>query len=103
MVRELTEEEMNPVEVSPAQSRAARALINLTQVRLAKLANLSQSMIRDFEKGRRMPTTDELEAIRSAFEARGVEFIVGGQPGVRLRTGRVIRATWDLPPPILDR
>jgi hypothetical protein len=31
-------------------------------------------MIRDFEKGRRMPL-DELEAIRSALEAEGVEFI----------------------------
>jgi hypothetical protein len=52
-----------------------------------------------------MPTIDELEATRSAFEARGIEFIVeiGGQPGVRLRTGRAIRATWDPPPPTLDR
>jgi hypothetical protein len=51
-----------------------------------------------------MPTIGELEAIRSALEAKGAEFTVeiGGQPGVRLRTGRVIRATWD-PPPALGR
>jgi transcriptional regulator with XRE-family HTH domain len=95
---------MNPVEISPAQSRAARALVTLTQVRLARLANVTESMVRDFEKGRRMPTIDELKAIRSALEAKGVEFIVeiGGQPGVRLRTGRVVGATWD-PPPALGR
>ena len=92
--------------ISPAQSRAARGLVNLSQVRLARLANLSESMIRDFEKGRRMPTIDDLEAIRRALEAKGVEFIaeIGGQPGVRLKKGDgVIRATWDPPPPTAPR
>jgi transcriptional regulator with XRE-family HTH domain len=55
---------------------------------LAKLANVSESMIRDFEKGRRMPTIDDLEAIRRALEAKGVAFTNGDQPGVRLRNVR---------------
>jgi transcriptional regulator with XRE-family HTH domain len=71
--------------ISPAQSAAARAVVNLTQVRLARLANISESMIRDFDKGRRVPTIADLEAIRAALEAKGVEFTNGDQPGVRLR------------------
>ncbi len=57
--------------ISPAQSLAARGLLNLSQVKLARLANVSGSMLRDFEKGRRMPTIDDLEAIRRALEAKG--------------------------------
>ncbi len=71
--------------ISPTQSLAARGLLNLSNVRLARLANVSGSMLRDFEKGRRMPTIDDLEAIRRALEAKGVEFTNGDEPGVRLR------------------
>jgi transcriptional regulator with XRE-family HTH domain len=86
---------------TPAQCRAARALVNLSQVRLARLANLSESMIRDFEKGRRMPTVNGPESLRRALEARGIIFVDGNGDGprVRLRKGDgVIRATWDPPP-----
>jgi transcriptional regulator with XRE-family HTH domain len=89
------------VEISPAQSRAARALINLSLVKLARLANLSESMLRDFEKGRRMPTVNEVEALQRTLEAKGVIFGEGSGdgPGVRLRKADgVIRATWDPPP-----
>jgi hypothetical protein len=45
---------------------------------------LSESTIRDFEKGRRVPSINNLAAIRRAREAAGVEFIDGDRPGVRL-------------------
>jgi transcriptional regulator with XRE-family HTH domain len=80
------------VVISPAQSLAARGLLNLSQVKLARLANVSGSMLRDFEKGR-MPTIDDLEAIRRALEAKGVEFTNGDEPGVRLRKEPTKRAT----------
>jgi transcriptional regulator with XRE-family HTH domain len=51
---------------------------------LAARSNLSQSTIRDFEKSRRVPSINNLAAIRRALEAAGVEFIDGNQPGVRL-------------------
>jgi transcriptional regulator with XRE-family HTH domain len=87
------------MEISPAQSLAARGLLNLSLVRLARLANLSQSRVREFEKGRRKLAIDELEAIRRALRAKGVEFTNGDQPGVRLKKADgVIRATWDPPP-----
>jgi hypothetical protein len=59
-------------------------------------------MIRDFEKGRRMPTVNDLEALRRALEAKGIIFVEGNGdgPGVRLRKGDgVLRATWEPPPP----
>ena len=58
--------------IPPAQSLAARGLLNWSQVRLARLANVSGSLLRDFEKGRRKPTVNELEAICRVLEAKGV-------------------------------
>ena len=72
--------------ITAEQSRAARGLLDWSQIRLAKGANLSESTIRDFEKGRRVPGLNNLSAIRRALETAGVEFIEenGGGPGVRL-------------------
>lgn len=73
--------------LTPPQSRAARGLLDWSQTKLAEASNLSESTIRDFEKGRRIPTVNNLAAVRMAFEKAGVEFIPenGGGPGVRLR------------------
>jgi DNA-binding transcriptional regulator YiaG len=75
--------------IGPEQSRAARGLIEWSQTELATKSNLSESTIRDFEKGRRIPSTNNLSAIRIAFEAAGVMFLASGEstaggPGVRL-------------------
>ena len=61
-------------DVTPAQSRAARGLLDWSQSELAKHSNLGESTIRDFEKGRRVPTINNLAAIKSAFERAGVRF-----------------------------
>ncbi|MFG1298113.1 helix-turn-helix transcriptional regulator [Xanthobacter variabilis] len=73
--------------VSPAQCRAARALVDMDQATLAAAASVSRNTIVDFEKGRRVPTTNNLAAIRAALEAAGVIFVAenGEGPGVRLR------------------
>jgi transcriptional regulator with XRE-family HTH domain len=73
--------------LTPEQSRAARALIEWSQEELASQANLGPSTIRDFEKGRRVPTINNLAAIKRALEAAGVVFIPknGGGVGVRLK------------------
>jgi len=70
--------------MTPDQSRAARGLLDWSQAELAARSNLSESTIRDFEKGRRIPSINNLAAVRRALEAAGVEFIDGDQPGVRL-------------------
>jgi transcriptional regulator with XRE-family HTH domain len=73
--------------LSPAQSRAGRALVEWSQEDLAGASHLGVSTIRDFEKRRRVPTHNNLAAIRVALESAGVEFIAenGGGAGVRLR------------------
>lgn len=73
----------------PAQSRAARGLLDWSQAELARRSNLGESTIRDFEKGRRTPTVNNLSAIRAALEVAGVVFVDenGDGPGVRLKKG----------------
>jgi transcriptional regulator with XRE-family HTH domain len=77
--------------LSPAQCRAARGLMAWSQDQLAKHAGVGNSTVRDFEKGRRVPSNDSLVAIRSALEEAGVDFIPAKSAkgvGVRLREGR---------------
>ena len=59
--------------ITPAQCRAARALLDWSQQDLAKGAHLGLSTIRDFEKGRRVPTHNNLRGIKLALEEGGVE------------------------------
>jgi transcriptional regulator with XRE-family HTH domain len=75
------------VDFSSAQSRAARALLEMTQTELAQLAELGLSTVVDFERQRRLVSPEAIEAIRDALKRAGVEFIDenGGGPGVRLR------------------
>jgi len=71
--------------ISPAQCRAARGLVEMNQSDLAAAASISRNVIVDFEKGRRVPTRNNLAAIRHELEAAGVEFTNGNAPGVKLR------------------
>jgi hypothetical protein len=74
-------------EISPSQCRAGRALLEITQTKLAASAGLGLSTVVDFEKERRQVSPESVEAIRRALVRAGVEFIYenGGGPGVRLR------------------
>jgi DNA-binding transcriptional regulator YiaG len=74
--------------ISPAQCRAARGLIAMDQAVLAEAANVSRNVIIDFEKGRRVPTRNNLAAIQRVLEKAGVEFTNGDAPGVRLRKSK---------------
>lgn len=73
--------------LTPAQSRAARALLEINQTELADAAKLGLSTVVDFERKRRQVSLLAIEAIRAALTNAGVEFIDenGGGPGVRLR------------------
>ncbi len=73
--------------LTPAQSRAGRALLGITQTELADAANLGLSTVVDFERERRQVSPIAIEAIWRALKGAGVEFIDenGGGPGVRLR------------------
>lgn len=72
--------------MTPAQCRAARGLVDLSQADLAAAARVGVSTVRNFEAGRSVPVENNLLAIRAALEAWGVELIPenGGGAGVRL-------------------
>lgn len=80
----------NVDEISPAQCKAARALLGITQPELADLASLGLSTVVDFEKGRRQLSEAAVRALRTALEHAGVKFIPenGDGAGVRLRKRR---------------
>jgi len=75
------------MDITPAQARAARAMIGMTQGSLAAAARVSLSTVVDFERARRQVAMPSVAAIRVALEEAGVEFIAenGGGAGVRLQ------------------
>jgi len=74
--------------MTPAQCRAARALIDMTPGQLTQAAMVPRRVVEDFEAGAGAENPAHLEAIRTALEAAGVEFAnVAGRPGVRIREG----------------
>jgi DNA-binding transcriptional regulator YiaG len=71
--------------ISPAQSRAARALLNWSEADLAGKLGLGADFVRDFESGGREQPSGQIEALRSTLMAHGVVFSQeGGSAGVRL-------------------
>jgi transcriptional regulator with XRE-family HTH domain len=71
--------------ILPEQCRAARGMLGMDQATLAAAASVSRNVIIDFEKGRRIPTRNNLQAIRHALEAVGIAFTNGDAPGVKLK------------------
>ena len=74
--------------ISAAQLRAARALLNWTQARLAEASGMPQRTVARLELGGSAPQQRTVRALRGALEAAGVEFISsnGGGVGVRLQS-----------------
>jgi transcriptional regulator with XRE-family HTH domain len=64
--------------LTPAQARAARALLAWSQQDLAGNAKIATSTVADFERGRRTPILQNAEAMRAAFERAGISFPAGG-------------------------
>jgi DNA-binding transcriptional regulator YiaG len=75
--------------MTPAQCRAARALLQMTQPKLAQVSGIGLSTVVDFEKDRRQVSEAARLALQSALETAGIQFIPenGGGPGVRLKKG----------------
>jgi transcriptional regulator with XRE-family HTH domain len=75
------------MEISAAQTRAARALLDWSQEQLAENAQVARATVADFERDNRAPMRQNLVAIRASLEAAGIQFIPenGGGAGVRFR------------------
>ena len=80
--------------ISPEQSRAARGWLDWTQEQLAEKASVSLSTVRDFEKKRRVPIRNNLDAIERALLESGIRFLPFGVDGEAARPQSLIE-----PPP----
>jgi hypothetical protein len=72
--------------MTPAQCRAARALINMALSDLAAAARVQPAIVWDLETGVAAPSEANVNALRRVLENAGVEFIEGG---ARLRMGKL--------------
>ncbi len=81
---------MLPGMMTPAQCRAARALLDWSQADLAARSGVGCSTIRSFEHGRHTLIRSNMAMLRATLETAGVVFIEAEEigPGVLLRTGR---------------
>lgn len=82
-----------PHELSPAQCRAARGLLDWSQEQLAQASGLSRSTVRDFESGRHEPHRGSVMLILRTLADQGVEPVAaaaGVGEGVRFRGVRPV-------------
>jgi DNA-binding XRE family transcriptional regulator len=63
--------------MTPAQCRAARALLDVTQPQLAGMAGLGLSTVVDFERERRAVSQEAIAALQAALERAGIAFREG--------------------------
>lgn len=80
---------LQAVMITPAQIRAARALIGWKQTDLAAASQVSEMSVKNIERGATDPRVSTLIAIQKALETAGVIFLDPGDnrdggPGVRL-------------------
>lgn len=79
----------NPEDVTPAQIRAARALLGWGQTDLASAADVGITTLRTFEGGQRQPIRAIKAALVRALEKEGIEFLnESKRSGVSLTSAR---------------
>lgn len=73
------------------QLKAARALAGLEQKDVAVASGIHVNTIRSMEASGSAPIagrSQNVQAVQRALEARGIEFLNHGQPGVRLKAAK---------------
>jgi DNA-binding XRE family transcriptional regulator len=79
---------LEAVMITPAQIRAARALIGWKQTDLATASGVSEMSIKNIERGATDPRASTLLSLQSALEGAGVVFL---DPGVQREGGHGVR------------
>ncbi len=78
----------NTAMLTPAQIRAARALLNWSQASLAEASGVASQSIKNIERGVTDPRLSTAMAIKTTLEKAGVRFLEAGDsatgPGVAL-------------------
>lgn len=88
--------------ITPAQIRAARALLGITQAQLATGAGISTTGLVNIERGTADPKVSTLGAVQAALEREGATFISSNSegPGVRLTASSREPVAWISMPKI---
>lgn len=69
--------------MTPAQCRAARAVLDLKRADLAKMAGVAEKTLGDYERGARTMLRAHIDVVRRQLEQLGIEFSnEGGRVGV---------------------
>jgi DNA-binding XRE family transcriptional regulator len=71
--------------ITAAQARAARAMLRWSMSEAAQKAGVAIGTLNDFEKGKRKPNRSTLAAIQRCYEAAGLIFTNGREPGVKMK------------------
>ncbi len=76
--------------ITGRQIAAARELIRMTQADLAVAAGVGENTVYRVETSETAARAGTLEKLTRALELRGIEFLNGGEPGVRLRPSKAV-------------
>lgn len=71
--------------ITPAQCRAARALLGISQAELHDASKVGLSSIQSFEREERKPIFRNMLGIRETLENAGIEFLFEDEEGVGVR------------------
>jgi ribosome-binding protein aMBF1 (putative translation factor) len=89
-------EEGEAMSITPAECKAARKLLGWSQKKLATKLLIDEGSISSFERRHRLPPQLDLAKLQRLFEAAGVEFTNGAEPGVKLKAKARTIAAGDL-------
>ena len=68
-----------PLPLTPAQCRAARALLDWSREQLADASGVAARALADFENGTTTPRPSTQRKLIAAFEAAHIAFVQGGK------------------------
>jgi transcriptional regulator with XRE-family HTH domain len=71
--------------ITGEQVKAARKLLSWSQMALALEAGITQGTVSNFETGKNRLSVPTVTTIRRTLQTAGVEFTIGGEPGMKLK------------------